>query len=66
MSGTRTGGLKAREMILLKYSKDFYHRLGTMGKGKGAGGFTKNPQLAKIVGAIGRRKSRRGPAKNKR
>ena len=68
MSGTRSGGLKAREANLKRHGKDFYKRIGAIGgrNGRGPeykGGFAANPALARIAGAKGGRISRRGPAK---
>lgn len=61
MSGTREGGLKARETNLKKQGSDFYKRIGAKGGKKcGMKGFALNPELAKIAGAKGGRKSRRG------
>lgn len=76
MSGTRAGGIKARERNLAK-DPDFYRRIGRKGghNGKGenyTGGFASNRvgddgltgrQRAALVGAIGGHISRRGPAK---
>lgn len=60
MSGTRAGGLKARETNLKKYGNDFYNRIGSKGGKIGhTGGFFGKPALAKIAGAKGGRKSRR-------
>lgn len=78
MSGTKAGGLKARERNLEKYGPDFYKRIGSKGgkSGKGPGykgGFASSEvgddgltgkQRAKIAGAKGGRISRRGPAKD--
>lgn len=66
MSGTREGGLKAAKTNKKKYGKDFYKIQGQKGGRNGhTGGFAANPQLARIAGAIGGAKSRRGPAKKK-
>lgn len=64
MSGTRAGGLKARNTNLEKHGKDFYRNIGRIGGQNGhTGGFAANPELARTAGAKGGRKSRRGPAK---
>ncbi len=66
MSGTREGGLKAAKTNKKKYGKDFYKVQDQKGGRNGhTGGFAANPQLARIAGAIGGAKSRRGPAKKK-
>lgn len=63
MSGTREGGLKARETNKIKHGKDFYQRIGRKGGKNGhTGGFASNPELAKIAGAKGGRISKRGKA----
>lgn len=62
MSGTREGGLKSRDANLQRHGKDFYSRIGRMGGKNGhTGGFAANPELAKIAGRIGGKKSKRGP-----
>lgn len=64
MSGTRAGGLKARDTNLRKQGKDFYHRIGRIGGKNGhTGGFANNPELARRAGAKGGKISRRGPSK---
>lgn len=62
MAGTKQGGLKTAKINKQKYGTDFYARIGAKG---GASkdprkGFGSNPDLARKVGAIGGRKSRRG------
>ena len=65
MAGTIEGGRKARETNYKLHGKDFYSKIGAMGGRAGnTGGFAANPELAKIAGAIGGRKSRRGPSRN--
>lgn len=60
MSGTRAGGLKAKETNIKKYGNNFYNRIGSKGGKVGhTGGFFGKPALAKIAGAKGGRKSRR-------
>lgn len=68
MSGNRAGGLKAGETNKKKYGEDFYKRLGEMGghRGRGCGGFAANPELAKIAGSKGGKRSKRGPGKAKK
>ena len=66
MAGTKTGGQKAAETNKKKYGHDFYANIGRRGGRNGhTGGFAANPELAKIAGAIGGRKSKRGKAKPK-
>ena len=63
MSGTKAGGMKAREKNLAK-NPNFYKENGRLGglKSRG-GGFAANPELARIAGAKGGRISRRKPVK---
>ena len=66
MSGTKAGGLKARNTNIERHGKDFYHRIGKKGGQNGhTGGFAANPDLAKIAGRKGGSVSKRGPAKKK-
>lgn len=66
MAGTKAGGAKAAATNKLKYGSYFYANIGRMGGKNGhTGGFAANPELAKIAGAKGGKKSKRGPAKNK-
>lgn len=66
MSGTKLGGLKAAQTNYQRHGKDFYKNIGRIGGSNGhTGGFAANPELASIVGAIGGRISKRGPAKPK-
>ncbi len=62
MSGTVSGGRKARETNLKKHGKDFYRIIGSRG-GQAATnkpkGFAANRELARKAGSIGGRKSRR-------
>ena len=63
MAGTKAGGQKAAVTNKAKYGPDFYARIGRKGGRNGhTGGFAANPELARIAGAIGGRKSKRGPA----
>lgn len=65
MAGTKAGGKKAAETNKAKHGPDFYAQIGRKGGRNGhTGGFAANPELAKIAGAIGGRKSKRGPAKH--
>lgn len=69
MSGTKSGGRKAAKTNIRLHGKDFYKRIGQIGgrNGKGpnyTGGFAANPELARIAGRKGGKKSRRGPAKD--
>lgn len=64
MSGTVSGGQKAAQTNLKKHGKDFYKRIGKKGGQNGhTGGFASNPELAKIAGRKGGKKSKRGAAK---
>lgn len=65
MAGTKEGGIKAVATTRKVHGKDFYSRIGQMGGKAGhTGGFFNNPELARIAGAIGGKKSKRGPAKH--
>lgn len=65
MAGTKEGGRKAALTNKMKHGDDFYARIGARGGRNGhTGGFAANPELAKIAGAKGGRKSKRGPAKH--
>lgn len=65
MSGTRAGGLKARQTNLKKYGKNFYRNIGYLGGANGhTGGFAANPELAKLAGAKGGRNGKRGISKD--
>lgn len=64
MAGTVEGGRKARKTNYEKYGDDFYKRIGARGGKLGhTGGFAANPELAKIAGRKGGKKSKRGKAK---
>ncbi len=64
MAGTVEGGRKARKTNYERHGKDFYARIGAMGGKLGhTGGFAANPELAKIAGRKGGKKSKRGKAK---
>lgn len=63
MSGTKAGGLKAAATNKKRHGEGFYARIGAKGGRNGhTGGFASNPELARNAGAIGGRKSKRGPA----
>ncbi len=63
MSGTKAGGLKAAATNKKRHGEGFYARIGRKGGQNGhTGGFASNPELARIAGAIGGKKSKRGPA----
>lgn len=65
--GTKEGAKKAVVSIKEKYGEDYYKKIGRKGGQNGTtGGFAANHELAVRAGAIGGKKSRRGPAKNKR
>ena len=65
MAGTKAGGRKAAITNKMKYGPDFYSNIGRKGGTNGhTGGFASDPELAKIAGAKGGRKSKRGPAKH--
>ena len=69
MSGNKIGGRKAAKTNRAKYGKDFYARIGAKGgrNGKGPnykGGFAGNPELARLAGSIGGKKSKRTGIKN--
>ncbi len=66
MAGTKAGGKKAAETNKERYGKNFYAMIGRRGGQNGHdGGFAANPELARRAGAIGGKKSKRGPAKKK-
>lgn len=75
MSGNKAGGLKAAATIKAK-DPDHYRRIGSMGGKNGTtGGFASDVvgkdgfngwERARWAGAIGGRKSRRGPIKSRR
>ena len=74
MAGNKDGGRRAAATNKEKYGKDFYAEIGRKGGRNGhKGGFASEvvgkdgltgAQRAKIAGAIGGRKSKRGPAKH--
>lgn len=61
MAGTKAGGEKARATNKAKHGEDFYKLIGAKGGRNGhTGGFASNPELARIAGVKGGRKSKRG------
>lgn len=65
MAGTPAGGQKAAQTNIKKHGEDFYKRIGKKGGQNGhTGGFASNPELAKIAGRKGGKKSKRGAAKH--
>lgn len=63
MVGTKAGGLKARETNRRRHGKGFYAFIGGIGGRNGhKGGFASNRALARVAGAKGGSRSRRGPA----
>ena len=64
MAGTLEGGRKAAKTNKELYGSDFYKRIGAIGGRNGTtGGFAANRELARVAGAIGGAKSKRGKAK---
>lgn len=73
MSGTKAGGVKARNTNYERHGEDFYARIGKKGGMNGrTGGFSSNKigkdgltgrERARIAGLKGGTISRRGPAK---
>ena len=62
--GTKAGAAKAVKTIKKRYGPDFFKQIGhTGGSASGTGGFFNNPDLARRAGALGGRKSKRGPSK---
>lgn len=54
MTGTKIGGLRAAQTNKKQYGVNFYEKIGRIGgKVSRGGGFTKNPELAKIAGRKG-------------
>lgn len=65
--GTKEGAKKAAVSIKEKYGENFYRKIGRKGGQNGhTGGFAYDHELAVRAGTIGGKKSRRGPAKDKR
>jgi hypothetical protein len=66
MAGNLEGGRKAAATNKKRYGKDFYANIGRKGGKNGhTGGFAADPERARRAGAIGGKKSKRGPAKKK-
>lgn len=66
MAGTKAGGRKAAATNKEKYGDNFYANIGRRGGKAGhTGGFAADPELARRAGAIGGKRSKRGPAKKK-
>ena len=64
MPGTKAGGAKAASTNKKLYGPNFYAMIGRKGGKNGhTGGFAANPELARRAGAIGGKRSKRGPAK---
>lgn len=60
MAGTKEGGKKAAARNRELHGADFYARIGAKGGRNGqTGGFAADPELARIAGVKGGRKSRR-------
>lgn len=61
MSGTKEGGRKAAATNKIRYGNDFYQQIGRVGGENGhTGGFTTNSKLARLAGAKGGKRSKRG------
>lgn len=61
MPGTKAGGKQAAATNKAKFGENFYREIGKIGGQAGhTGGFYANRELARIAGAKGGRKSRRG------
>lgn len=66
MAGNLEGGKKAAVTNKKLYGKDFYANIGRKGGKNGhTGGFAADHERARRAGAIGGKKSKRGPAKKK-
>lgn len=64
MSGTKEGGIKAKNTNIKRQGKNFYKIIGSLGgQAKVAKGFSMNPELAKIAGRKGGKISKRGKGK---
>lgn len=60
MTGTKRGGKKASQTNKERHGKSFYRQIGSIGgRATGAKGFARNPELAKIAGRKGGKKSSR-------
>jgi general stress protein YciG len=66
MAGTKDGGRAAAVSNKTKYGSDFYAKIGAKGGKRGrTGGFFANRELARLAGAKGGAKSRRGPSQRR-
>lgn len=60
MPGSRAGGIKAAKTNKERHGEDFFRQIGSLGgRATGKKGFALNPELAKIAGSKGGKKSRR-------
>lgn len=67
MTGTKSGGIKARNTTKEKHGEDFYKKIGTIGGSvfrEAPRWFALHPDLAKTAGAKGGRTSTRKGIKN--
>lgn len=65
-AGTVDGGKRAAATNKERYGEDYFEKIGAKGGKNGhTGGFYANRELARTAGALGGRKSRRGPNKPK-
>lgn len=63
MGGTISGGRKAAQTNRERYGENFYANIGRKGGQNGhTGGFASSKELARRAGAMGGKKSKRGPA----
>lgn len=63
MAGSIAGGLKCAKANKERYGEDWYREIGRKGGSRKTNkpkGFAANPELARIAGAAGGRKSKRG------
>lgn len=61
MPGSKIGGMKAAKTNKERHGEDFYARIGARGGRNGhTGGFAANPKLAREMGKIAGRISKRG------
>ena len=62
---SKSGGSKVRQTIEERYGKDYWRKIGSKGgKATGMKGFALNPELARIAGKKGGKKSTRAGIKN--
>lgn len=70
MSGTKAGGIKAKQQHIARYGEDYYQRIGEKGGISGTPetrkrkGFGSNRELARTAGLKGGRIGRRGKKKD--